>query len=202
MPESKGTAPAPRRGRLQLAALFLVFFVPVLIAWWLNMDYADWMPFGTTNYGELVRPPAQIGATGLHWRAGEPVSEGLLRERWTLLVVHDGPCEAACRQLLFDTYQIRRGLGKDLDRIQRLVVVTTSDALAGIESLRREQPDLRVVVAEGSWLGVELTLSRPVSGALFVVDPQGYVVLRYPLDADPGGLLDDLKRVLKISKIG
>ena len=202
MAEPRGMSPASRRGRLQLVALFLVFFVPVLAALWLNTDHADWLPFGTTNHGELVRPTSQIAVAGLRSSAGEPVKEGFLRERWTLLMVTDGRCGSACRRLISDTQRVRRGLGKDMGRVQRLVVVTTHAAVPGIEALHRDQPDLQVAVAEDDWLETELAVSELGSGALFVVDPQGYPVLRYPLDFDPRGLLEDLERVLRISKIG
>lgn len=203
MTEARGEAPARlRRGRLQLIALFLVFFLPVLGALWLHVERAGWTPFGTTNHGELLRPPAQIAVTGLRSVSGQPVGDGLLRERWTLLLLTGAECGAACRRLLSDTRRVRWGLGKDMDRVQRLVVVREAAALSGIANLPGEQSDLELAVAEADWPGVALGLSGADSGALFVVDPRGYVVLRYPFDADLRGLLKDLERVLKISKVG
>jgi hypothetical protein len=34
------------------------------------------------------------------------------------------------------------------------------------------------------------------------VDPQGFLMMRYPQDVEQRALLADLKRLLKISKIG
>jgi cytochrome oxidase Cu insertion factor (SCO1/SenC/PrrC family) len=37
---------------------------------------------------------------------------------------------------------------------------------------------------------------------IFLVDPQGYLIMWYPRDANPSGLIKDLERLLRISKIG
>ena len=37
---------------------------------------------------------------------------------------------------------------------------------------------------------------------IYLVDPLGNVVLRYPKDADPSRMKKDLERLLKVSRIG
>jgi hypothetical protein len=43
---------------------------------------------------------------------------------------------------------------------------------------------------------------RLAEGRIFVVDPLGNVVASYPADADQGRLLEDLERLLAVSRIG
>jgi hypothetical protein len=46
----------------------------------------------------------------------------------------------------------------------------------------------------------------PYEGArtdhIYVVDPLGNLVLRYPRDADPSRIRKDIERLLKVSRIG
>ena len=58
------------------------------------------------------------------------------------------------------------------------------------------------VVADGGWLApFSFPDAHPEPG-IYLVDPQGYLMMRYPRDAERGGMLNDLERLLKISKIG
>jgi len=40
------------------------------------------------------------------------------------------------------------------------------------------------------------------SGWIYLVDPLGNLLMRYPTTVKPGGMLKDLKRLLRLSKIG
>jgi len=37
---------------------------------------------------------------------------------------------------------------------------------------------------------------------IFLIDPRGNLMLRFPRDADPSGVIKDLRRLLKYSAIG
>jgi hypothetical protein len=59
-------------------------------------------------------------------------------------------------------------------------------------------------VASSDWLAsFSFGDAPPGQGTgIFLVDPQGYLMMRYPRDVDRGGLLADLERLLKLSMIG
>lgn len=189
-----------RRARPLLLITFLVFFVPIMAAWLLNVFAPDWRPFGTVNHGTLVQPVRPVSAAGLEDGHGRKVDAGYLSGRWTVVQVLAEPCGKDCLEALARTRQIHQALGDDMGRVQRLLVTADAAHAGSIET----SPELAVAVAESDWLSsfsfAEVG-AGPATG-IFLVDPQGYLMMRYPLAVNQRGLLADLKRLLKISKIG
>ncbi|HUF73708.1 MAG TPA: hypothetical protein VMR74_12500 [Gammaproteobacteria bacterium] len=63
-------------------------------------------------------------------------------------------------------------------------------------------PAIDVDTPEGAALARLLGPERLADGRYFVVDPLGNLILSYPADADQGRLLEDLERLLNVSRIG
>jgi hypothetical protein len=84
--------------------------------------------------------------------------------------------------------------GKDQDRVVRAMLVAGDVAPA----LLAQHPDLIVVRVAAN------VLAQLPGGpdALYVIDPLGNLVLRYPEDPDIRGIANDLTRLLKASRIG
>ena len=117
-----------------------------------------------------------------------------------MLTADAAQCSEACRRKLFTLRQLRLTQGKDMERIERAWLISDDGAIAeGVAD------DFR-----GTWLvraaASELLKRLPAEGALaeyiYVIDPLGNVVLRYPRDAEPGRMIKDLTRLLKTSGIG
>ena len=193
-PKSRG------RSRLVLAGLFALFFSPIFAAWVLNIELPRWLPFGKTNHGNLVEPAAQFGASALTGADGLPADSELLEGKWTLVYIEPSACLAECEQAVYRMRQSRFAMGKEIDRVQKMVITSTVLVKAAAQKLHGDDPDLKVVAATPEWLNG----SRPGKGEaeIYIVDPQGFLVMWYRADVDPGGLIKDLKRLLKISKIG
>lgn len=202
------TGPAEGRtqttGRGALVGLAALFFVPLLGAFWLY--YAGgWRPAGSTNHGELITPARPLPAATFLDADGGSVRDDLLRGKWTLLYIGDGRCDEPCRQALWTSRQTRLLLAEDMDRVQR-VFVAEADC-CDREFLDREHPGLETVVPAGStaqdWLA---RFPRATEAAtqqyLYIVDPLGNLMMRFDLAQNPKGLLEDLKRLLKLSHIG
>jgi hypothetical protein len=78
-------------------------------------------------------------------------------------------------------------------RLQRVLVART---LSGTQAnaLARTDPALRLLLTAGAW---------PLpAGQVYLIDPLGNLVLRYPPGFAPEGLGDDLARLLRLSRIG
>lgn len=196
-----GSAPgSPLRGRVILAGLFAIFFLPIFAALMLNVELPQWLPFGKANHGNLIEPAARIGASALSGVDGLPAEGGWLEGKWTLIYIEPSACLAECERAVYRMRQSRFAMGKDMDRVQRMVITPTIRAKETAEKLLGDDPDLKVVAADPKWLNG----SRPGAGEaeIYIVDPQGFMVMWYRADADPGGLIKDLQRLLKISKIG
>ena len=191
----------PERSKLGprrlLLVTFVVFFLPVLAAWLLNVLAPGWLPFGTVNHGTLVQPVRAIASSGLVGLDGRAVDEDYLRGRWTLVQVIRAPCDRDCLDALLRTRQVRRALGEDIDRTQHLAVLAAPAFAADFGEL-----ELSCAVADDRWLASFDFGEAGASTSLYLIDPQGYLMMRFAADVDQHGLLADLERLLKISKIG
>ena len=122
-----------------------------------------------------------------------------LTGRWTVVHFPGPACEQDCLAGLGRSRQVQLALGEDMDRVQLLLVLPAAGPpLAG------DPPEgTTVAVADRGWLE-RLAFGEtpgPTPG-IYLVDPQGYLMMRYPADVGQRGLLSDLERLLKISKIG
>lgn len=193
-----------RRGLIALAALFLA---PLAIAFWLYYGGAGWRPAGATNRGDLLDPARPLPVLELAGTDGRPGGGDILRGRWTLLYIGDGRCDARCRDALHLTRQTRIALNKDMDRVRRVFLATGSCCDRG--RLGDLHPDLVVAVPTDAQLAALVRevptydgLPASEAGRIYVVDPLGNLVLSYSPAAPDEALLDDLKRLLKLSHIG
>ncbi|MDX1513424.1 MAG: hypothetical protein R3174_06740 [Gammaproteobacteria bacterium] len=197
---SESARPGRVRGRWVVAALFLIFFLPVAIAWLINVDPPDWLPLAKSNYGDLFRPPVPFPITHLETVEARPINPGLLLGKWTLVHVEPGACLAECDRAVFRMRQARFALGKDMQRIQRILIAKPEAARDSAQRLQSGDGTIEVVAATPAWFE-RASFFRP-GAEIYLLDPQGYLVSSYAKDADPNGLISDLERLLKISKIG
>lgn len=191
---------SPLKGRLVLLLLFGIFFLPVAGALFLNVKFPHWLPFGRTNHGTLITPVERFDVSGLERVDGGPLDPGFIAGKWTLVHVERGACLADCDRVLYVMRQARRAMGKDMDRVQRLMVAAAGQASAVSEKLQAHDAALDVAVADAAWF----ESARPAKerAVIYLVDPEGRLVMWYGRDLEPGGLIDDLQRLLRISKIG
>ena len=189
-----------RRARILLAGTFLFFFLPVVSAWLLNVYAPDWRPFGMVHHGTLVQPGRPVSAVQLRHFGGTPIDPGYLSERWTLVHLLDGDCGQSCMDALSRSRQVQRALGDDMYRVQLLLV-----RAAPVAARLAELPTgVDSAVADSDWLAHFTATNAGVGpdAGIYLVDPQGFLMMRYPQDVGRRGLLADLERLLKISKIG
>ncbi len=139
-----------------------------------------WSPGGASNYGELLDPRPVPGF--------EP-----LRGKWVLVAFDAAACDAYCEKKLYYMRQVRRAQGKDMDRVERLWVLTDggkprAELLPGIEGTRINKGDDLAGVFPGN-----------SADHIYLVDPFGNLMLRFPRDPDPSKMIKDLQRLLKYS---
>ena len=179
-----------------LAALFLG---PLAAAWILYFD-AGWRPGETTNHGELISPAVPLPAVSLPRPDGSLLGPEGFREHWTLVYVDAGACGEPCRAALQDSRQTRLALGRLMDRVQRVYLYSGDPPAAAF--MAEEHPDLLAASLAGPE-GARLAASLPSAAEGFwLVDPLGNVMMRYAPDAARKGMLEDLKKLLRISRIG
>ena len=158
-------------------------------------------PTERMNYGELIEPNLlpDIALAGLD---GKPVRLGSLRGKWVMLQVDEAGCDTVCRDKLYNMRQVRLTQGRNMERILRLWVITDDAPVDG--ALLRDYEGT-IIVRAGKGERGELLQRLPASGSMrdhiWLVDPLGNIMLRYPPHADPSGMKKDLARVLSVSRI-
>jgi hypothetical protein len=185
-----------------LAVLAALFLLPLALAF-ITYYATPWRPAHHVNHGALISPPRPLPRLSLPRLAGhdELFPQAPFGGKWSLVYVGDGACEAACRQTLYVMRQTRLALNADMTRVTR-VFLATGDCCAR-EFLTQQHAGLSVLDASGP-AAQPLLLQFPPQRAytLFVVDPLGNLMMSYDARTDPHGLLEDLKRLLRLSHIG
>ncbi len=178
--------------------LALLFFGPLLLAIVLYSLGDGWRPAGSIAHGQLLSSPYLLPEAATDQAAaGAPVA---LRGQWLLIYPGPADCADSCRRDLITTRQVRRALGKEMQRVRRIFVAT--DGLPDLEFLAREHPMLAVVGPHGDSAGLlpaDLVLEP---GDVLLADPLGNVIMRFPAGTTMKDMHADLKLLLKASHIG
>lgn len=173
-----------RPGKLTTILLVVLFAAPVLAAMVLRLT--GWSPTTTSNHGELIKPPVAVD-----WPTG--VQEAA-SDHWVLVAVAGPSCERSCMELVDELVHLHVALGRDEHRVALL--------LAGPDVLPEAMRRTPVRLA-GPALLAQLPESVPAPpGTVLVVDPRRFLMMRYPPGFNAEGLLDDMKRLLRYSRVG
>ncbi len=198
-----------RRRRGQLIALLAVFLVPIVIARFYYQHVATSGPVSTTNQGVLIAPARPLGEVDLKSADGGELDARLLLGQWTLIHIVPARCDASCRENLYKTRQVRVALNKDMSRVRRLLVAVDPYVDEDLQALRRSHPDLTFAVRRennGSaffqHFEIEGQPAPEEAQRIYLVDPLGNLMMWYPPDQTPAGILTDLRKLLKVSQIG
>ncbi|OOE80495.1 hypothetical protein BZG25_06830 [Salinivibrio sp. ML198] len=172
------------KGRMTLVALIGIFVLPVVVAK-LVLEQS-WYEKGVTNYGEFLTEPAT-----LNWLPEQG--------QWRLIYRVPEQCDSVCKQALFQLTQIPIAVGKERDRVSS--VALTSSAPKAPEVLTWQ-----TLTTEQARAWQQQAFDK---NTIYLSDPMNNVVLAYPVSDDKTkwvaqgkGLLRDLKRLLKLSKVG
>lgn len=182
---------SPKRQRRTLVLLLALFFLPLAASFILYYGF-QWRPAGGTNHGELLQPLRQM-----------PEVAAPLLDKWALVYVGDGRCDDACRNALVVARQTRLSLAKEMVRVNRALLAT--GGCCDQDYLAREHEGLLSIDASDAQARAALQSVLPagdLANDLFIVDPHGNIVMRFDARANPRGLLDDMKKLLKLSHIG
>ena len=166
--------------KAKLALVFAACAAPFVLGW---LAYEFRWAGQAGNYGELITPRPVAG----------PLQP--LRGKWVLVTFDAAACDAACERKLYFVRQVRRAQGKEAERIERLWVITDAG---------KPRPEVLAAI-EGSHLSSEArTLDFPGERGrhVYLVDPLGNLMMRFPPEPDPKKTIQDLQRLLKYSRFG
>lgn len=196
---SSPTRPRARWTLLAVAALFLL--PPLAAVAWYYLAPQTAPPVAA--HGSLIDPARPLEPFELaRPRSTEPFTLAELRGRWTLVHVVGASCDEACRERLYYTRQIHTALNEDQDRVQRLLLAANGRDTDGLTGVLAEHPRLTVLAA-----GADDPLRRQLpddldDASVLLIDPLGNLMLRFGPEVEPKGILEDLEKVLKLSRVG
>lgn len=185
-----------KSGRFELLLLAALCIAPVVASY---MAFYFAPPARHINYGELLAT-APLPRAPLELADGSPFELSALRGKWVLITVDRAACDDYCRQKLFTLRQLRLGLGKNSERLERIWLL--SDDAAPPAAALDAYPGTWIVRAAGSPLLASLPAQGALADHVYLVDPLGNLVLRYARSADPMRMIKDLERLLSNSRIG
>ena len=192
-----------KRSKRTLILILAIFVLPALVA--TLMYVSGWRPSSTGNHGELIQPARFIEDRAMQSVDGKEVKFNELHGKWTMVYFDSAACPEECIKQLYFMRQIHIAQGKDQDRVQRIFILTDGIAANTLPAKLADYPDMRV------WTGDKTVLAKleqdfgidaaAVSGQqnIYLLDPQGNLMMRYVPGSDPAGMRKDLVRLLKYS---
>ena len=198
---SKPAEPQQRkRGRWMLWLVLLVCASPMIASYF---TYYVIKPEKRNNYGTLIDQRAHpIPAMATTTLDGKPVALEQFKGKWVMLMVAPGSCAEACQKQLFAMRQLRLMQGKEQDRIERVWLINDREPLDTI--VIREFDGTHMLRADAqavaNWLPADPGTS--VTDHIYMIDPLGHLMMRFPKDPEPRKVYKDINKLLKASSVG
>jgi cytochrome oxidase Cu insertion factor (SCO1/SenC/PrrC family) len=158
---------------------------------------------GTTSYGTLIEPQRPIpGALMVTGDDGHEVPLASLRGRWLMISVDGGACGDACATKLYFMRQVRATQGPERERV--VTVWLRTDDVSVPDKVKGAYADTRILRADpaavAAWLPA--TQTSKDTDHIYLVDPNGNLMMRFPVNPDPTRIKQDVTKLLKWSSIG
>jgi cytochrome oxidase Cu insertion factor (SCO1/SenC/PrrC family) len=187
--------------RAKLLALMAIFILPTVASF---VVFHFFPPSDTGNYGRLIVPVIALPA--VEHRRLDPSSQAAvdaLRGKWLVVTFDRAACEAGCRQKLVLMRQTRLMLGREQDRVVRVVLADSNEAPPA-EVVREFSGTVWIGARDSPWAAALPKGAADPHDRIYLVDPLGNAFMVYDDAArlEPAKFLKDLKRVLKASQIG
>ena len=210
-----------RRVLLLIAGIPLSIMLAATVLWWAvaegQFDIVGAM--GTANHGELIVPPKSLSQTTFSDDGAADLLWEDLPVKWHFLIVHrGGVCGAICQEKLYQTRQIHIALGKEFNRVGRVLLTDLpADRIALTPAA--ETASTATSTFDGAlanWIAAEhagvTALTLPAAeieqlmpttlgdgGHWYVVDPAGWIMMQVANDLYYKDVISDLRFLLKNS---
>jgi len=189
-----------RNGRWKMFGVLAICAAPMIASYF---TYYVIKPESRTNYGTLIDPRAYpLPALGTTTLDGKPLGLDAYKGKWIMLQVDQADCNPYCQKKLYEMRQLRLTQGKEMDRIERVWLITDHKPLETM--LMREYDGTHMLRVKpesiNAWLPVEVGTST--ADHIYMIDPLGNLMMRFPKDANPNKIKKDISKLLRASSIG
>jgi hypothetical protein len=187
-----------RRRYLPLYLLIAITALPIVAAY---VVYYVAPPSGRTNYGTLIEPQRPTPVVPMTKIDGTAFDLRELRGNWVFVMVDSGDCDQRCEGKLLMMRQQRTMTGKDRDQIERVWLIPDQVPLSimlmrefeGTHFIRTPLQPLR------DFLALPDGADAKLQDHIWVIDPRGNLMLRWPKNAEPKGVKRDVAQLLKVA---
>ncbi|MGI0119768.1 hypothetical protein [Zooshikella sp. RANM57] len=160
------------------------------------------VPQTTTNRGILLEPTLTVDKLNIN--GGSLWLNKQVDPLWSIVILPTNKCLNECEQALYLTRQIHIALGKEANRVQRILIDEPITSLK--EELHNQHPRLNYLPPQvQSYDPLEKLVKHNFPNdnvGIFLVDPHGNIIMQYGVKQNGQDLLKDIKHLLKISLIG
>ncbi|WAJ69946.1 hypothetical protein [Catenovulum adriaticum] len=177
-----------RSARFNLSIIFFVFFIPVIAAY--IALKGEWFNLSATNQGELITPAMQMDITQLNAGASG---------KWLMIVPSELDCQKLCQESTYLVKQADIALGRETQRVLPSRYIATNQQL-----ILLDQAD-----PNHKFAGIINPPAKLSKNYVYIADPLGQIILRYPISLKreenliaAKHLLADLRKLLKLSRVG
>lgn len=192
-----------KKSQRTLLALFAIFVVPLLIAAIMFAMRGQWSLGNPVSHGQLIYPAQPVSQFDFITTANISHSKEFLQGKWTFILYIPAACNLECEAALFKLRQTIRATGKDINRVQYMLLSQPSAAPMVDPALQQRHPQMSVGQLIKWQTDVNAEQQELLKTGLgYLIDPLGNVMMRYDTNTTSKGLLKDLKKLLRVSNIG
>lgn len=170
------------------------FVAPILVAWWFAILHPEAVPHQQLNHGQLIHPPVDFSADP----AGAPLEAlKLAPAEWGLVYFGAGPCALECERTVNLLTTIRGLIGAQGARVHVAALVDAAPAQAFNQALTIAAPQARALLAREAAARTGAARDQ----GIVILDSRRLAMMIFSADAEPAGIKEDLKRLLRGSAI-
>ena len=195
--------------RMTLILMVLVFVVPVGMAIVLHSLGDGYKTATTTNWGNLVTPVRPITNFSTTTIDNKKYDRDMMNGVWTMFYIDSADCNESCFNNLYTIRQTRLGMGGEKERVQRVMLLVDDGTEQQLDKITKEHPGMHILRLEKAVLNEMLKnfefeglAAADKAQRIYFIDPLGNLMMHYESDISPRGVVKDLERLLKYSRIG
>ena len=198
---------ARKLSRAKLLGLMGLYAAPLILAWIWFLYVSNNEGAGVSVNGELIHPAVPLESFDLASAAKPDWGLDDIRGKWSMVYFTDQECDQNCETALYNMRQIRLSTGRRMERVQRVLVTPAWQEMQ--KKLQNASEGLQVVGGDANNIGVLQSQFASAQSnmavcerCMYLVDPNGNLMMRFAADLPPAKILKDLKHLLKTSRIG
>lgn len=168
-----------------LLLLALMFAAPGIAAY-VFYHHPAWLGVTKVNKGNLLTPALAL----------DVFDKG---DKWRLVFLSPNSCEQTCLQQLDILARIRLALGRKLYQVDEWLLLADQTASISEKSVAiLKKQDVHFALLTSAQMASLVNL--PPEASIFIVNPEGYLILSYRAAVNPDDVYKDLKLLLNTSE--